>query len=125
MPPSRLWGSLGNAFEPFFLFSCVLTFIFGVVGLPPHHILKQGDPLRVTAHTSQTLQHERNGRKKGKNQHNQAEISPSGLTQGLMTLSLKGTGLEPECRFIPRARILWTRVSTSASGNSVKKERPG
>jgi hypothetical protein len=47
------------------------------------------------------------------------------LTQGLTTPSLKGTGSETECRFTPRARILLTRVSTSASANSVEKERSG
>jgi hypothetical protein len=58
-PPPCHCGTPGNAFEPFFLFSCTLHFIFGAVSLPPHHILKQGDPLQVATHTSKTLQHER------------------------------------------------------------------
>jgi hypothetical protein len=46
-PPSCHCGSLGNTFEPFFLFSRALPFIFGAVGLPPHHILRQGDPHKL------------------------------------------------------------------------------
>jgi hypothetical protein len=42
-----------------------------------------------------------------------------------MTLSPKGTELEPECQFTPRVRILRTWVSTSTSANSTKKERSG
>jgi hypothetical protein len=63
-PPLCICGSPGNAFEPFFLFSRTLPFIFGAVGLPPCHILGQGDPPQVTAHTSKTLQHERSRRQK-------------------------------------------------------------
>jgi hypothetical protein len=56
--------------------------------------------------------------RKGRNRHNQAEMGPSGLTQGLATPSLKGIGPKRECKFTPRARILWTQVSTSASAKS-------
>jgi hypothetical protein len=42
-PHTHLCGSSSNAFESFFLFSFTLPFIFGVVGLPPSHILGQGD----------------------------------------------------------------------------------
>jgi hypothetical protein len=37
------------------------------------------------------------GVKKGRNRHNQMEISLSGLTKGLTTLSRMGTGSELEC----------------------------
>jgi hypothetical protein len=63
-PPPCLCGSPGNSFEPFFLFSPVLPFFFGVVNLLPHHILWQGDPPWVAMHTSKTLQHECNWRQK-------------------------------------------------------------
>jgi hypothetical protein len=62
------------------------------------------------------------GVKKGRKQHNQAETSPSELSQGLLTPSLMGTGPELECRFTLRARIIRTRVSTSASANSIEKK---
>jgi hypothetical protein len=108
-PPPHVYGSLGNALEPFFLFLQALPFIFTTVGLPPRHILMQDDPPRATMHTSKTQWHERSRRQKGRNRHNQVEISPSVLTQRLATLSLKGTGPKQECRFTPRARIHWIR----------------
>jgi hypothetical protein len=60
--PSRLCGSPGNAIEPFFLLSRALPFIFGEVGLSPHHILRQGDAPWVTTHTSKIQQHEHSRR---------------------------------------------------------------
>jgi hypothetical protein len=63
--------------------------------------------------------------KKGRNRHNQAETCPTGLSQGLATPSLKGTGSESERRLTSRARILQTQVSTSASANSIEKWRSG
>jgi hypothetical protein len=59
--------------------------------------------------------------KKGRNRHNQAETSPSGLTQGLVTPSLLGTRMESVRQFTLRARILRTQVSTSVSANSAEK----
>jgi hypothetical protein len=46
--------------------------------------------------------------KKGRNRHNQAETCTTGLSQGLATSSLKGTGSESERRLTLRARILQT-----------------
>jgi hypothetical protein len=57
-PPPCLCGSPGNAFDPFFLLSRMLLFVFGAVGLPPRHIHGQGDPLWVTVYAFKTLQHE-------------------------------------------------------------------
>jgi hypothetical protein len=45
---------------------------------------------------------------KGRNQHNQAETSPGGHTQGLATPSHKGIRLEPERQFTPSVMILRT-----------------
>jgi hypothetical protein len=66
-PPPCLCGSTGNAFEPFFLLSSALPSIFGMIGLPPHHILEQGDPSWVAMYTSMTLQHEHSRCQKGRN----------------------------------------------------------
>jgi hypothetical protein len=63
---AHLCSSSGNAFVPFFLFSCTLPFIFDAVGLLPRHILKQDDPPWITVHTSKTQQHEHISIKKAK-----------------------------------------------------------
>jgi hypothetical protein len=65
-PPPCLCDSPDNTFEPFFLFLHGPPLIFGVVGLLPCHILRQGDPSHVVVHTSKTLQHERSRQKRQK-----------------------------------------------------------
>jgi hypothetical protein len=43
-----------------------LSFIFGTVDLPPHHILDYAEPLWVTIHASKILQYEGGRHQKGK-----------------------------------------------------------
>jgi hypothetical protein len=48
------------------MFSHALPFVFDTVGLLPHHILEQGDPPWVIAHTSKTCNMSVVGIKKAK-----------------------------------------------------------
>jgi hypothetical protein len=62
-------------------------------------------------------------RRRGGNWDDQTKESSSGLTQGLMTPSLKETRPGLMHQFTLRARIPWTWVLTSASPNSAWNER--
>jgi hypothetical protein len=99
-PPPHHWGRPSNAFEPFFLLSRMLPFIF-LVWLASCLAISLS---KVIPHGS-LCTHQRPYKmcvaciKEGQNGHHQAETNPSGLTQGLVTPSLKGTRPELERRF--------------------------
>jgi hypothetical protein len=69
-PPTCLCGSPGNTFEMFFLFLHALPFIFGTVGAPPRHILKQDDPRGSLRTHPKPYNMSAADVKKGRNRHN-------------------------------------------------------
>jgi hypothetical protein len=68
--PLHLGGSPGSTFAPLLLFLRVLPLIFSTISCPPHHILEQGNPPRITAQASKALQyqHRRHQKKKRRGQ---------------------------------------------------------
>jgi hypothetical protein len=62
---------------------------------------------------------------KGRNQHNRVAASLNGLTQGLLTPSLREAGPGAEGQRALRARRFRTRASTSVSISSEEKQRSG
>jgi hypothetical protein len=104
----------------FYFHACCLSFL---VWLASHLAISLGNVIPRGSQRTHPRPYNMStaGVRKGRNWHHQAETILSGLTLGLATPFLKGTGPESECRFTLRARILRTQVSTSTSTNSAKK----
>jgi hypothetical protein len=54
-PRARPHSCLNDTLKLLPLPSCLLPFILGMVGLPPHRILRQGNPSRGAVHAPKTL----------------------------------------------------------------------